>query len=212
MIDQLLSNNMAWASALVRADPQFFRRLSAQQAPEYLWIGCSDSRVPANEIVGLDPGELFVHRNIANLAPPRDMNFLAVLQFSIEVLKVRHIIVCGHYGCGGVRAALDKERRGLIDHWLQPVADLAHRHQTHLMAISDFETRVNVACEHNVRAQVEYVGRNPFVTDAWRRGQTLCIHGWIYSIRDGLLRNLELSVDRPSQVDELAARQWFPDA
>ena len=159
MIDQLLSNNMAWASARVRADPQFFRRLSAQQAPEYLWIGCSDSRVPANEIVGLDPGELFVHRNIANLAPPRDMNFLAVLQFSIEVLKVRHIIVCGHYGCGGVRAALDKERRGLIDHWLQPVADLAHRHQTHLMAISDFETRVNVACEHNVRAQVEYVGQ-----------------------------------------------------
>ena len=125
MIDQLLSNNMAWASARVRSDPQFFRRLSAQQAPEYLWIGCSDSRVPANEIVGLDPGELFVHRNIANLAPPRDMNFLAVLQFSIEVLKVRHIIVCGHYGCGGVRAALEKGRRGLSDHWLQPVADLA---------------------------------------------------------------------------------------
>ena len=185
MIGTLLNNNMNWASARVRADPGFFRRLSAQQAPEYLWIGCSDSRVPANEIVGLDPGELFVHRNIANLAPPRDINFLAVLQYSVEVLRVRHIIVCGHYGCGGVRAALDTERRGLIDHWLQPVSDLAHRHAGHLDKISDFDTRVNVACEHNVRAQVEYLGRNPFVTDAWRRGQKIAVHGWIYSIPTG---------------------------
>lgn len=211
MIETLLENNMAWASARVRADPGFFRRLAAQQAPEYLWIGCSDSRVPANEIVGLDPGELFVHRNIANLAPPRDINFLSVLQFSIELLKVRHIIVCGHYGCGGVRAALELRRRGLIDHWLQPVADLAHRHERHLNAIADIETRVNVACEHNVRAQVEYVGRNPFVTDAWRRGQKLAIHGWIYSIRDGLLRNLELTVERPKDIDGLASRPWFPE-
>lgn len=211
MIRTLLDNNMNWASARVRAEPDFFRRLAAQQAPEYLWIGCSDSRVPANEIVGLDPGQLFVHRNIANLAPPRDMNFLAVLQYSIEVLKVRYIIVCGHYGCGGVRAALDTERRGLIDHWLQPVADLAHRHQDHLDAISDFDTRVNVACEHNVRAQVEYLGHNPFVTDAWRRGQKLSIHGWIYSIRDGLLRDLALTIERPRDADSLAARAWFPD-
>jgi len=211
MIRTLLDNNMNWASARVRAEPDFFRRLAAQQAPEYLWIGCSDSRVPANEIVGLDPGELFVHRNIANLAPPRDMNFLAVLQYSIEVLKVRYIIVCGHYGCGGVRAALDTERRGLIDHWLQPVTDLAHRHQDHLDAISDFDTRVNVACEHNVRAQVEYLGHNPFVTDAWRRGQKLAIHGWIYSIRDGLLRDLALTIERPRDADSLAARAWFPD-
>jgi len=211
MIRTLLDNNMNWASARVRAEPDFFRRLAAQQAPEYLWIGCSDSRVPANEIVGLDPGELFVHRNIANLAPPRDMNFLAVLQYSIEVLKVRYIIVCGHHGCGGVRAALDTERRGLIDHWLQPVTDLAHRHQDHLDAISDFDTRVNVACEHNVRAQVEYLGHNPFVTDAWRRGQKLAIHGWIYSIRDGLLRDLALTIERPRDADSLAARAWFPD-
>lgn len=211
MIRTLLENNMNWASARVRADPGFFQRLSAQQAPQYLWIGCSDSRVPANEIVGLDPGELFVHRNIANLAPPRDINFLSVLQFSIEVLKVRHIIVCGHYGCGGVRAALGSERRGLIDHWLQPVADLAHRHQNHLRAIADFDTRVNVACEHNVRAQVEYLGRNPFVTDAWRRGQKVAVHGWIYSIRDGLLRDLDLTIERPKDVDRLASRAWFPD-
>ncbi|KCZ46684.1 MULTISPECIES: carbonic anhydrase [unclassified Hyphomonas] len=211
MIRTLLENNMHWASARVRAEPDFFRRLSAQQAPEYLWIGCSDSRVPANEIVGLDPGELFVHRNIANLAPPRDMNFLAVLQFSIEVLKVRHVIVCGHYGCGGVRAALDSQRRGLIDHWLQPVADLAHRHEDHLQEIADFDTRVNVACEHNVRAQVEYLGHNPFVTDAWRRNQKLTIHGWIYSIRDGLLRDLDLTVERPRDVDRLSSRAWFPN-
>lgn len=211
MIRTLLENNLNWASARVRADPGFFRRLSAQQAPEYLWIGCSDSRVPANEIVGLDPGELFVHRNIANLAPPRDLNFLSVLQFSIEVLKVRHIIVCGHYGCGGVRAALDSERRGLIDHWLQPVSDLAHKHENHLKDIADFDTRVNVACEHNVRAQVEYLGRNPFVTDAWRRGQKIEVHGWIYSIRDGLLRDLDLTVERPRDVDELSSRAWFPD-
>jgi carbonic anhydrase len=211
MIRTLLENNMHWASARVRAEPGFFRRLSAQQAPDYLWIGCSDSRVPANEIVGLDPGELFVHRNIANLAPPRDMNFLAVLQFSIEVLKVRHIIVCGHYGCGGVRAALDTQRRGLIDHWLQPVADLAQRHVEHLKEIADFDTRVNVACEHNVRAQVEYLGHNPFVTDAWRRNQKLAIHGWIYSIRDGLLRDLDLTVGRPKDVDRLASRAWFPN-
>lgn len=211
MIKTLLERNMAWASGRVRADPKYFQKLASQQSPEYLWIGCSDSRVPANEIVGLDPGELFVHRNVANLAPPRDVNFLAVLQYSVQVLKVRHIIVCGHYGCGGVRAALDLERRGLIDHWLQPVADLAHRHEDHLNTITDFDTRVNVACEHNVRAQVEYVGRNPFVTDAWRRGQKLAVHGWIYSIRDGLLRNLEYTVARPKDVDELTKRPWFPD-
>lgn len=211
MIDHLLDNNLSWAATRVRIDPGYFQRLSLQQSPEYLWIGCSDSRVPANEIVGLDPGELFVHRNIANLAPPRDINFLSVLQYSIDILKVRHIIVCGHYGCGGVRAALTEQRYGLIDHWLQPVADLAHEHESHLQAISDFDTRVNVACEHNVRTQVESLGKNPFVKDAWRRGQKLSIHGWIYSIRDGLLRNLEISVDRPKAVDALSKRPWFPD-
>ena len=210
MIRTLLDNNKRWASGRVRAEPEFFQRLSQQQSPEYLWIGCSDSRVPANDIVGLDPGELFVHRNIANLAPPRDLNFLSVLQYSIEVLKVRHIIVCGHYGCGGVKAALENKRRGLIDHWLQPVADLAHSHEKHLKQIMDFDTRVNVACEHNVRAQVEYLCHNPFVKDAWQRGQQLAVHGWIYSIRDGLLRDLELSIDTLSGAEELATRSWFP--
>ena len=212
MIESLLNNNMAWASARVRADSQFFRRLSEQQSPEYLWIGCSDSRVPANEIVGLDPGELFVHRNIANLAPPRDINFLSVLQYSVEVLKVRHIIVCGHYGCGGVRAALDTERRGLIDHWLQPVTELARAHAHHLDTITDFEGRVNLTCELNVRAQVEYVGRNPFVADAWRRGQKLAVHGWIYSIRDGLLHDLELTIENTKDVDALVRRRWSSNA
>ena len=209
MIEALLDNNMNWASARVRAEPKYFQRLSAQQSPEYLWIGCSDSRVPANEIVGLDPGELFVHRNVANLAPPRDVNFLSVLQYSIQILKVRHVIVCGHYGCGGVRAAIETKRLGLIDHWLQPISDMAHRHKSHLHAITDFDTRVNVMCEHNVRAQVEYIGRNPFVTDAWRKGQSLAIHGWIYSIRDGLLRNLDLTIERPKEADVLSARPWF---
>ncbi|MEH6409742.1 MAG: carbonic anhydrase [Hyphomonas sp.] len=211
MIEELLDNNMNWASARVRADPKYFQRLAAQQSPEHLWIGCSDSRVPANEIVGLDPGELFVHRNVANLAPPRDVNFLSVLQYSVEILKVRHIIVCGHYGCGGVRAAIDNQRRGLIDHWLQPITDMAHRHKAHLRAITDFDTRVNVVCEHNVRSQVEYIGRNPFVVDAWRKGQSLAIHGWIYSIRDGLLRNLDLTIAHPKEVDNLSERPWFPN-
>lgn len=212
MIEELLDRNMNWASARVRSDPKYFQRLAAQQSPQYLWIGCSDSRVPANEIVGLDPGELFVHRNVANLAPPRDVNFLSVLQYSIEILKVKHVIVCGHYGCGGVSAAVDKQRRGLIDHWLQPISEMAHRHHSHLRAITDFDTRVNVVCEHNVRAQVEYLGRNPFVVDAWRKGQALAVHGWIYSIRDGLLRNLDLSISRPKDVDLLSRRAWFPDA
>lgn len=211
MIDALLENNIDWASSKVRVDPKYFRHLSEQQSPDYLWIGCSDSRVPANEIVGLDPGELFVHRNIANLAPPRDMNFLAVLQYAIEVLKVKHIIVCGHYGCGGVRSVIEKRRKGLIAHWLQPVADLVQRQEEHFNSIEDLDTRVNVACEQNVRAQVEYVSSNPFVVDAWRKNQKLAIHGWIYSIRDGLIRDLDLTVSKPKEVEVLRSRPWFPD-
>ncbi len=195
MIESLFDNNIRWAATRARVDPEYFRRLASQQSPEYLWVGCSDSRVPANEIVGLDPGELFVHRNVANLAPPQDANFLSVLQFALEVLKVRHVIVCGHYGCGGVRAALSGERHGLIDHWLHPVRAMCCRHAEALETIVDFDARVNDVCERNVLAQVANLAGNPFVQDAWRRGQPLAIHGWIYAIEDGLLRDLETTVD-----------------
>lgn len=200
MIDNLLDANLRWAATKTRMDADYFRRLARLQEPEYLWVGCSDSRVPANEIVGLDPGELFVHRNIANLASPQDINFLSVLQYAVEVLKVRHIIVCGHYGCGGVRAALTRRRQGLIDHWLQPVRRLAHEWAGELRLIEDPEMRANRLCECNVVAQVEAVTANPFVRDAWRKGQSLTVHGWVYSIQDGLLRDLEVSVSAPSRA------------
>ncbi|MFZ5671117.1 MAG: carbonic anhydrase [Pseudomonadota bacterium] len=203
MIGDLFENNLRWAASRVRADPEYFRRLAGQQNPEYLWIGCSDSRVPANEIVGLDPGELFVHRNVANLAPPQDANFLSVLQFAVEVLKVRHVIVCGHYGCGGVRAAMAGRRLGLIDHWLQPVHGLYCRHAPELESIADFDARVNDMCERNVLAQVVSLAGNPFVQDAWRRGQPLAVHGWLYSIQDGLLRDLETTIESPASAEAL---------
>ena len=210
MIEALLRNNLDWAATRTRLDPEYFRRLSEQQAPDYLWIGCSDSRVPANEIVGLQPGELFVHRNVANLAPAQDMTLLAVLQFALETLKVRHIIVCGHYGCGGVRAVLDGQRHGILDHWMQRVQRLCEDHHTDLDAIQDPETRVNFICEKNVLAQVRSLSRNPFVTDAWRRGQPLSIHGWIYSIRDGLVRDLETTVSNAAGAAGLAAPPPLP--
>ena len=194
MIDDLLKRNVHWAATKARIDPEYFRRLSAQQAPDYLWIGCSDARVPANEVVSLDPGELFVHRNVANLAPPQDANFLSVLQFAVEVLKVKHVVVCGHYGCGGVRAALSGKRHGLIDHWLAPIRCLYEDDVEHFDRILDFEARLNAVCEANVLAQVRAVAANPFVLDAWARGQKLAIHGWIYSIKDGLIRDLQASV------------------
>ena len=210
MIEALLRNNLDWAATRTRLDPGYFRRLSEQQAPDYLWIGCSDSRVPANEIVGLQPGELFVHRNVANLAPAQDMNLLAVLQFALETLKVRHIIVCGHYGCGGVRAVLDGQRHDILDHWMQRVQRLCEDHHTDLAAIQDPETRVNFICEKNVLAQVRSLSRNPFVTDAWRRGQPLSIHGWIYSIRDGLVRDLETTVSDTGAAGRLVAPPPLP--
>ncbi|MFW2341100.1 carbonic anhydrase [Brevundimonas sp.] len=210
MIEALLRNNLDWAATRTRLDPEYFRRLSEQQAPDYLWIGCSDSRVPANEIVGLQPGELFVHRNVANLAPAQDMNLLAVLQFALETLKVRHIIVCGHYGCGGVRAVLDGQRHGILDHWMQRVQRLCEDHGADLDAIRDPETRVNFICEKNVLAQVRSLSRNPFVVDAWRRGQSLSIHGWIYSIRDGLVRDLETTVSDADAAARLDAPLPLP--
>lgn len=203
MLDHLKANNRDWAARMVSADPNFFRRLEGQQAPEYLWIGCADSRVPANEIVGLDPGELFVHRNVANLAPPQDANYLSVLQFAIDVLKVEHIMVVGHYGCGGVAAAVDGRRRGLVDHWLHPVREVRDRHRDELAGIADEGRRLNRLCELNVVQQVRNVATDIFVQEAWARGQKLLVHGWVYSLRDGLVKDLAVTVGRPEEIERL---------
>jgi carbonic anhydrase len=197
MLDHLKANNRAWAGRMVSADPDYFRRLVRQQGPEYLWIGCSDSRVPANEIVGLDPGELFVHRNVANLAPPQDANYLSVLQFAVDVLKVEHIMVVGHYGCGGVSAAVDGQRRGLVDHWLHPIREVEREHRNELDAIADHHARLDRLCELNVIRQVRNVASDIIVMEAWKRGQNLSIHGWVYSLADGLVEDLNVTVDRP---------------
>jgi carbonic anhydrase len=194
MLDHLKANNQAWARRKETADPGFFRRLENQQAPEYLWIGCSDSRVPANEIVDLDPGELFVHRNVANLAPPQDANYLSVLQFAVEVLKVKHIMVVGHYGCGGVAAAVDGRRRGLVDHWLHPIREVRHQHRHELDAIPGERDRLDRLCELNVIRQVRNVASDVFVQDAWARGQDLCVHGWVYSLHTGLVNDLDVTI------------------
>ena len=203
MLDQLKANNRAWAEGKVAADPGFFRRLENQQAPEYLWIGCSDSRVPANDIVGLDPGELFVHRNVANLAPPQDANYLSVLQFAVDVLKVKHILVVGHYGCGGVRAAVDGQRRGLVDHWLHPIREVAHDHQHELDAIGEEPARLNRLCELNVIRQVRNVASDVFVQEAWARGQPVSVHGWVYSLGNGLVNDLGVTVSSAGELDRL---------
>ncbi len=203
MLDHLKAKNRAWAERKIAADEGFFRRLEGQQAPEYLWIGCSDSRVPANEIVGLDPGELFVHRNVANLAPPQDANYLSVLQFAVDVLKVKHIMVVGHYGCGGVAASVDGQRRGLVDHWLHPIREVAHDHRHELDAIPGQRERLDRLTELNVIRQVRNVASDVFVQDAWARGQPLCVHGWVYSLHDGLITDLGVTVGSPDEVDQL---------
>jgi carbonic anhydrase len=203
MLEHLKANNRRWAAHKVAEDPGFFRRLEGQQAPDYLWIGCSDSRVPANVIVDLDPGELFVHRNVANLAPPQDANYLSVLQFAVDVLRVKHILVVGHYGCGGVAAAVDGRRLGLVDHWLHPIRETQHRHQTELDAIADPRARLNRLCELNVMRQVYNVAADVFVQDAWARGQELAVHGWVYSIADGLVADLDVTVSGPDQAERL---------
>jgi len=191
-LSKLFDSNRAWAERIRQEDPDFFQRLSRQQSPRYLWIGCADSRVPANEIVGLLPGELFVHRNIANLVVHTDLNCLSVLQFAVDILKVRDIIVCGHYGCTGVRAALRRDRIGLSDNWLRHVQDVHQRHQERFAgAGSEAADRL---CELNVIEQVSNVCRTPLVRDAWERGQALAVHGWIYGLQDGLLRDLNTTV------------------
>ena len=190
----LLAGNRAWASAMLARDPDFFARLTTQQAPAYLWIGCSDSRVPANEIVGLPPGEIFVHRNVSNVVVHTDLNCLSVLQFAVDVLQVRHVIVTGHYNCGGIAAALSEERHGLIDNWLRHVQDVRAKHEAELAAIDQPAARAARLCELNVLAQVRNVSGTTVVRDAWSRGQRLAIHGWIYDVADGLLRDLGLTI------------------
>ena len=197
MLDHLKASNRAWADRKVAADPGFFQRLVGQQAPEYFWIGCSDSRVPANEIVGLDPGEMFVHRNVANLAPPQDANYLSVLQFAVDVIKVKHIMVVGHYGCGGIAAAIDGQRRGLVDHWLHPIREVHAEHRATLDAIPALRDRLDRLCELNVKRQVRNVAADLFVQDAWARGQSLCIHGWVYSLETGLVNDLNVTICGP---------------
>ena len=199
----LIEHNRAWARQKVTIDPDFFARLVRQQSPSYLWIGCSDSRVPANEIVGLDPGELFVHRNVANLAPPQDANYLSVLQYAVEVLGVKDILVVGHYGCGGVIAATEHTHHGLIDHWLTPIRLLAAEHQAELQALPDISMRHDRLCELNVIRQVRNVAFNPFVLAAWEAGKSLTVHGWCYSIRDGLVQDLDVSVSNRTEAETL---------
>jgi carbonic anhydrase len=193
-LNLLIANNRAWAADVTARDPDFFTRLSHQQAPHYLWIGCSDSRVPANQIVGLPPGEMFVHRNVANVVVHADLNCLSVIQFAVDVLRVPHVIVCGHYGCGGVRAALRGDKLGLIDNWLRHVQDVRWKHQEQLDALADEPQRLNRLCELNVIEQVVNVSQTTVVRDAWDRGQALTVHGWIYGLSDGLLRELGMCV------------------
>jgi len=201
MLDHLKANNRAWAARMVSTDVDFFRRLERQQAPEYLWIGCSDSRVPANEIVDLAPGELFVHRNVANLAPPQDANYLSVLQFAVDVLKVKHIMVVGHYGCGGVSAAVDGKRRGLVDHWLHPIREVFHEHRHELDAIPDPRARLERLCELNVVRQVRNVASDIILREAWASGQELSVHGWVYSLANGLVKDLEITMRSQRDIE-----------
>lgn len=193
-LDHLFASNKHWSEKIRDADPEFFLKLSRQQAPEYLWIGCADSRVPANEIVDLLPGELFVHRNVANVVVHTDLNCLSVMQFAVDVLKVKHIMVVGHYGCGGVRAALNGERIGLADNWLQHVRDVADKHENKLKCVAGPVERCDRLCELNVIEQVENVCRTTVIRDAWARGQQIAVHGWVYGLKDGLLRDLKCTV------------------
>jgi carbonic anhydrase len=199
-LSHLFDNNKAWAKRIRQQDPQFFLKLSRQQFPSYLWIGCSDSRVPANDIVGLLPGELFVHRNVANLVVHTDLNCLSVMQFAVDILKVRHIIVCGHYGCSGVQAALRRERLGLSDNWLRHVQDVRQKHEKVLASTGDDSKASDRLCELNVIEQVANVCHTSIARDAWERGQELTVHGWIYGLQDGLLQDLNVTVTDFSEI------------
>jgi len=199
-LKELFAKNRKWAEAVKASDPGFFEKLSEQQSPEYLWIGCSDSRVPANQIVGLMPGEVFVHRNVANMVVHTDFNCLSVLQYAVDVIRVKYVMVVGHYGCGGVRAAYENADNGLIDNWLRNIKEVQHRHRDDLEAIPDKEHRLETLCELNVMAQVANVCHTTIVQNAWQRGQPLSVHGWVYSLRDGLLKDLNCTVDSAEQI------------
>ncbi|MCB1071177.1 MAG: carbonate dehydratase [Verrucomicrobia bacterium] len=202
-LPHLFSNNKAWADKIRASIPGFFEQLTSQQAPRYLWIGCSDSRVPANEIVGLLPGELFVHRNVANLALHTDMNCMSVLQYAVEILGIHHVIVCGHYGCGGIKAALERKPHGLVDNWLRPIRDIRQKHLAELNRLPDEDAQRHRLCELNVIEQVVNVGNTTILQNAWDRGEEIILHGWIYDLADGLLKDLDVSVRSAPQLESL---------
>jgi carbonic anhydrase len=203
LLKHLFDKNREWSESRVKQDPEFFKRLSLQQTPEYLWIGCSDSRIPANQVTGLQPGEVFVHRNIANLAPNTDFNYLSVLQFAVDVLKVKHVIVCGHYGCSGVLNAMKNSQMGLADNWLRNIRDVYAHHKAELTAIKDEKKRYDRLAELNVIRQALNVCHTTITQNAWARGQSLCVHGWIYGLEDGLLRDLNCVISSPDQIDSV---------
>jgi carbonic anhydrase len=207
-LDPLLKKNRAWSEEIRKRDPEFFPMLSRQQAPTYLWIGCSDSRVPANEICGLLPGEIFVHRNVANIVVHSDLNCLSVMQYAVDVLRVQHILVVGHYGCGGVRAALGKQKLGLIDNWLRHVQDVTTKYTDHLACISDESARVDRVCELNVIDQVINAAETTIVQNAWDRFQALAVHGWVYGLKDGLVRQLGISISNPEELTQAKKTNW----
>jgi carbonic anhydrase len=200
-LQNLFDLNRKWSENIRKSNPLFFETLSQQQSPKYLWIGCSDSRVPANDIVGLLPGELFVHRNVANVVVHTDLNCLSVLQYAVDVLKVEHVIVCGHYGCGGVRAALEQQKFGLIDNWLRHIQDIVRKHTVLFGAIRDQNVQVDMLCELNVIEQVENVCLTTVIQDAWNRGQDVEVHGWVYGLNDGIAKDLAISIGRNDETD-----------
>jgi carbonic anhydrase len=201
VLKNLFENNKKWAEKVKESDPDFFLHLSRQQNPEYLWIGCSDSRVPANQIVDMLPGEIFVHRNIANVVVHTDLNCLSVIQYAVEVLKVKHIIVCGHYGCGGVRAAMENKEHGLIDNWLRNIKDIWSYHEEEIDALQDEKEKIDLLCELNVVEQVANICHTTIVQNAWKSGQELAVHGWIYNIKDGILKDLNVCT---TSLDEIS--------
>ena len=202
-IDELIEKNRAWSERIRKNDPEFFPTLAKQQNPNFLWIGCSDSRVPANEVVGMMPGEIFVHRNVANMVVHTDLNLLSVLQFAVDVLKVEHVIVCGHYGCGGVKASLGNEKLGIIDNWLLEIKDLAFQKRKVLDEIGDESARVNKLCELNVQRQVNNLAHTTIVQNCWDRGQPLSVHGWIYGLENGLVNDLQVTMSSKEQLAEI---------
>jgi carbonic anhydrase len=202
-LQNLLDSNRQWVEKITREDPHFFEKLAAQQAPEYLWIGCSDSRVPATQIVDLMPGNMFVHRNIANVVIHTDLNCLSVLQYAVEILKVKHIIICGHYGCGGVAAAIRNDQLGLIDNWLRNIKDIYQRHRKQFLALDSDAARVNLLCELNVIDQVSNVCHTTIVQNAWRRGDPIAVHGWIYDVHNGIVKDLDVSVTEVDQIPSI---------